>query len=60
MLVFEGFVSQLDAISILSSVTVELTVFVDMTIAMRTDFRSGELESAGRAVAYVGTEALGE
>ena len=29
-------------------------------LAMRTDFRSGELESAGRAVAYVGTEALGE
>ena len=29
-------------------------------LAMRTDFRSGEVESAGRAVAYVGTEALGE
>lgn len=44
----------------LSSVTVGLMVFVDMTMAMSTDFRSGEAESAGRAVENVGMEAFGE
>ena len=29
-------------------------------LAMSTDFKSGELESAGRAVGYVGMEAFGE
>lgn len=60
MLVFEGLILQLGATSILSSVTLEPIVFVDMTMAMSTDLISGEAESAGRAVEYVGIEAFGE
>ena len=44
----------------LSSVTPEPVVFVDMIMAMSTDLMSGEAESAGRAVGYVGVEVFGE